>query len=317
MNTRAPERGDDKANPAALRAPALSPLWDEARAFVGFIFEMFCPDRLHTTGVNRRGGALLSIFLANVEAGIRRLILAAALVFTPPAVRPRAKTTRTLPPERAAKKHRAGLCIIRLPSSESTPAIPSQLAAMRRPPEPRPYGHMPFPCDPLLSLPPRAKRSIGRLFPIPFRNPLDRWVRLSRRDPDWRPPEPSNRLKRPKIVLDEDAERIPRKRRLSQANEGLPDSLWDWRRCHDAWTQPVPAPDFAARLEALRRAIANPQALITSTARRIAASRAATRAYASTRAPRLHTPRRARDIDRTRYREDFAPRCHARILDTS
>ncbi|RYG22610.1 MAG: hypothetical protein EON93_24950 [Burkholderiales bacterium] len=50
MNTHAPERGDDKANPAALRAPALSPLWDEARAFVGFIFEMFCADRLRTTG---------------------------------------------------------------------------------------------------------------------------------------------------------------------------------------------------------------------------------------------------------------------------
>ncbi|RYG37559.1 MAG: hypothetical protein EON93_03450 [Burkholderiales bacterium] len=317
MNTRAPEKKDAPAIPAPLRAPALGQLWAEAAAFVGFIFEMFCPDRLRTTGVSRRRGALLSIFLANVEAGIRRLILAAALVFTPPALRPRARSTQTHPTNPSPKKHRAGLCILRLPSMESTPAIPSQLASRRRPPAPTPYGHMPFPCDPLLSLPPRKKPGIGRLFPLPFRNPLDRWVRQSGSRRDRRPPEPSSRPTRPKIARDEDAERIPQKRRAPQANEGLPESLWDWRRCHDAWTNPIPAPDFAARLDALRRAIANPQALITSTARRIALTRAATRAYAATRAPRLRPPKRARDIDRSHYGEDFAPRCHARILDTS
>lgn len=317
MNTRVAETGNDTANPAPLRVAALGPLWDEAKAFVAFIFEMFSPEHLRATGVNRRRGALLSIWLANVEAGIRRLILAAALVFTPPAPRPRKSPAHASPQKPATKKRRAGLCIIRLPSSESTPAIPSQLAAMRRPPEPRPYGHMPFPCDPLLSLPPRAKRSIGRLFAIPFRNPLDRWVRLSRRDPDWRPPEPSFRPKRPKPARNEDDDRIPQKRRKPQANEGLPLSLWDWRRCHDAWNDPIPAPDFAARLEALHRAIANPQALITCTARRIQATRDATRAYAVPRAPNLRTPKRARDIDTIHYREDFAPNCHARILDTS
>ncbi len=316
MNTRGAHTEDDAAIPAALRKPVLGALWKEAGAFVAFLLELFSPDHLRDTGINRERGAQLSIYLANIEAGIRRLILAAALVFTPPAPQPRAARTQPPRAKPVARKHRAGLCIIRLPSTESTPAIPSQLAAMRRPPAPKPYGHMPFPCDPLLSLPPRRKHSIGRIFAIPLRNPLDRWVRLSRRDPDWRPPEPSYRSPRPRIESDDETKRR-RKRSEPQTSAGLPDSLWDWRRCHAAWNDPVPAPDFAARLEALSRAIANPQALITHTARRIHARREATLAHALPRTPNLRTPRRARDIDRYFYREDFAPRCHARIVDTS
>ena len=317
MNTRTPTTGDSTAIPPALHAPALLPLWSEAKAFVAFLLELFSPDHLRETGISRTRGAVLSIFLANVEAGIRRLILVAALAFTPPAIVRRKTIHRAAAPAKPKAQRRVGLCIIRLASQDSTPAIPSQLASRWRPPAPKPYGHMPFPCDPLLSLPPRAKPSIRRWFAVPTRNPLDRWVRLSRRDPDWRPPEPSGRPPRLKVERDEDEARMPRKRKPPRTNEGLPDSLWDWRRCNDAWSDPVPAPDFAARLEALCRAIANPQALITHTARRIHASRAATRTYAATRTPNLRRPKRARDIEARRYREDFAPRCHSRILDTS
>ena len=157
MNTRGAHTEDDAAIPAALRKPVLGALWKEAGAFVAFLLELFSPDHLRDTGINRERGAQLSIYLANIEAGIRRLILAAALVFTPPAPQPRAARTQPPRAKPVARKHRAGLCIIRLPSTESTPAIPSQLAAMRRPPAPKPYGHMPFPCDPLPQPPAAAK----------------------------------------------------------------------------------------------------------------------------------------------------------------
>jgi hypothetical protein len=325
MTTHAPAP-DDTSLPAALRAAALAPLWAEAKAFVGFLFEMFSPARLREQGISRRGGARLSIFLANVEAGLRRLILVAALAFTPPAIVKR-KLTRPPPPRpatpAAAKPRRAGLRIIHLPSADGTPAIPSQLVPRYRPPQYRPYGHIPFPGDPLLSVV-RAKPSFGRIFAVPTRNPLDRWGRLSRRDPDWRPPIFIERDRSydtsPDRDEEEDGDTLPRpkrKRNPPQANEGLPESLWDWRRCHNAWNDPVPAPDFAARLDALRRAIDNPQALITHTARRLQASREAARAYAATRAPNLRRPTRTLDIDTSNYRADFAPRCHARILDSS
>ena len=151
---------------------------------------------------------------------------------------------------------------------------------------PKPYGHIPFPADPLLSLgvtqtrpaPPHAARQ---------RNPLDRWVRLSRRDPDWRPPEAQSRTDRP-------AQPRPSARSQRHAPQTLPDSLHDWRRHHDEWQRLVPAPALAARLDAIERITANPAATILRTARRLQGARERTLALA----------RAARDPPRDRQRRE-------------
>lgn len=313
MNTTAPETGDERGGetPASLSTPVLGALWGEAKVLVRFVLSLFSVAQLRAPGISRRRGALLSMFLAHVEGGIRRIILAAALAFAPPAPRPRvcAATTSPAPAPRACVPRRAGLCIIRLAASD--PAS-GKAPPPAKPARAKPYGHIPFPADPLLSLPHKQQHGGEARFASHRRNPLDRWVRRSRRDPDWRPPEPCEHYV-PRI-RPEDAPR--RERHPPQANEGLPDSLWDWRRQYDAWNEPVAAPDFAARLEALQRIIADPQALIASTARRLHASRepARTRAAARPPAPR---PRRTRDLASSGYGEDFALRTYALFTDTS
>lgn len=333
MNTNAPqpEHAETPAQPdavphpahvhPALRTSALATLWDEARAFVSFMFELFNVDHLRTTGISRRRGVQLSAYLANIESGLRRLILAAALVFTPPA--PRASTPRPPPPiapaKRKPKRYRAGLRIIRLASPDPTPAIPSQFAGKARPAPWKSYGHMPYQGDPLLGLQ-YATRPRDHIVSLRARNPLDRWVRLSPRDPDWRRPEPQDAWatqEDPSPRQPRTRRKSPRKRKPPRTLEGLPDSLWDWRRREEAWAHPIPAPDFAARLEALQRIVAHPGGLITRTARRLQSLRGPVRSRAATRWPTQRPPRRAQDFVRRTYREDFAPRCHARILDTS
>lgn len=310
MNTTAPEQDHERGGetPASLSTPVLGALWGEAKVLVRFVLSLFSVAQLRAPGISRRRGALLSMFLAHVEGGIRRIILAAALAFTAPAPRPRvcAATTSPPPAPHAGAARRAGLCIIRLAASEP--------ASGKTPPPKtaRPYGHIPFPADPLLSLPHKHPQGAEARFASHRRNPLDRWVRRSRRDPDWRPPEPSGDYVA--RLCPEDAPR--RERHPPQANEGLPDSLWDWRRQYDAWNDPVAAPDFAARLEALQRIIADPQALIASTARRLQASRGLARTRAAARPP-APPPRRTRDLASSGYGEDFALRTYALFTDSS
>lgn len=316
-----PERTDPAQAHPAISTPALATLWDDARAFVSFLFEMFNIDHLRAKGISRRRGVQLSAYLANIESGLRRLILAAALVFTPPA--PRATPQRPAPAiatdKPKQKPRRTGLRIIRLASPDPTPAIPTQFAGKARPAPYKTYGHLPYQGDPLLALPHADRLRVDHVLSLRARNPLDRWVRLSPRDPDWRPPETQEPWETPEDPSPQQPRKrkTPHKRKPPQTLEGLPDSLYDWRRCEDAWTQPIPATDFAARLEALERIVARPGALITRTARRLQTFQASVRSRAATRWPTQRPPRRARKIVRTTYREDFPPRCHILLLDSS
>ena len=62
--------------------PAMPPrvrgLWLEAVNWVGWLLAMFDRDALRTKGVSRETGALLGIWLTNIEGAVRRLILVAA-----------------------------------------------------------------------------------------------------------------------------------------------------------------------------------------------------------------------------------------------
>lgn len=317
MNANTPLENDTgaAAMPARLRS-----LWAEACNWVAWLASMFDRNTLKTTGVSREQGARISIWLMNIEGAIRRLILAAALAFTPPAQRAsRAGAARA--PVAAASARRPGFRVFRLRGAveaaprETAPATPRTAKA---------YGHIPFPADPLLCIghapqrPPLATReSIPRA-----RNPLDRWVRPSRQDPDWRAPEDSDFFFRDNASRERSRDNAARPRtRLKPkaqltAPDDIPPSLLDWRRRYDAWTQPVPAPDLAARLEALARVIANPMAAIASTARRLRASNSAPALLPRT-PPDLSPPRRAAHIATAGHTQDFLKRCCEAALDTS
>lgn len=314
MNPRAPK-------PHPIPTP-LRKLWREARALVAWLVTAIDRPSLPTTGISREQGAKVSIWLINIEAAVRRLILAAAITFQLPA--PRAIACAVQP---AARKHivtrRAGFCVFRLAASGATSRA---LTPQPAPAQPRtPFGHIAFPADPLLSLgltqrvtashPPQAHARQP--------HPLDRWVRPSRQDPDWRAPEAPTFFTDPDQAGDKPkrkrAKRTPRPKRAPHDPNALPASLYDWRRCHDEWQKHVPAPDLAARLDALTRITQHPHAAIASAARRLARARQATTSLARRATPRTSVPRRAAHLYTDHRRIDLPDRCHARLAhaDTS
>lgn len=318
MNSRAPK-------PHPIPTP-LRKLWREARALVAWLITAIDRPSLPTTGISREQGAKVSIWLMNIEAAVRRLILAAALNFTLPAPRTIACAARTTPTQ--ATTRRPGFCVFRLAASGSAPATqPAPHPAPKQPTTPKPFGHILFPSDPLLSLGAASPAHVTRMLPTPTarqRHPLDRWVRPSRQDPDWRPPEsPSTFFTDPEQARDTlrraRPKRGPRPKRAPHDPNALPTSLYDWRRRYDEWQKLAPAPDLAARLDALTRITANPQAAITSAARRLARARQTTTTLARRATPRARTPRRAAHLYTGHRRIDLPARCHAKIAhaDTS
>ncbi|RYD81341.1 MAG: hypothetical protein EOP61_43010 [Sphingomonadales bacterium] len=152
-------------------------------------------------------------------------------------------------------------------------------ASHRTPPprQPAPYGHIIFPADPILALGrvplrrPTHRHNGGPILPRPkTKHPLDRWVRLSRNDPDWRPPperdfvdpQPDYDVHHALWSKDWTTETwLPNGEQLKRKKPQRRDSTPEWRRCYDEWNRLVPAPNLAARLDALARATANPNAL--------------------------------------------------------
>lgn len=305
MNTNAHiEEADQPPMPARLRG-----LWGEACAWVGWLLNMFDRDALRATGLKRATGARLNIWLMNIEGALRRLVLAAALAFTPTAPRkaPACAAARVLPT--ASSVRRPGFCVFRLGGAgearaATPPAAPS-----------RPYGHILFPSDPLLRLgpahPPAPRHTRGAR----QRNPLDRWGRLSRRDPDWRPPEGETSFGDALPPCPRQRQDAPRAHRARDP-AALPESLHDWRRHHDEWERLVPAPQLAARLEALAHLMAHPDAVIARAARRLRHARASS---VRETGAMPGTPRRAAHIATMGHTQAFATRCHEALVspDTS
>jgi hypothetical protein len=319
MNPRAPK---SQLIPTPLRK-----LWREARALVAWLITAIDRPALPTTGISREQGAKVSIWLMNIEASVRRLILSAALAFTLPAPRTIA-CARTPAPRKHALTRRPGFCVFRLAgASETPPAIPTQLARPAAPAQRKPFGHIAFPSDPLLTLGAQQNTHAQRT-PPPItrhtRHPLDRWVRPARQDPDWRPNEDENAMfadpeDKPATPKRKRAKREPRPKREPRDPNELPYSLHDWRRCHNEWQKLMPAPDLAARLDALSRITQDPRAAITSAARRLARSRLATTTLARRATPRRTVPRRAAHLYTGHRRINLPDRCHATIAhaDTS
>ncbi|MDP3492799.1 MAG: hypothetical protein Q8R82_06765 [Hyphomonadaceae bacterium] len=293
-------------NATGLIIPApLRTLWSEARDWVSFILAKFDRATMRTTGIRREHGARLAIWLLGVESSIRRLILTAALTLTPPSQRTRASRAQPAPAQPRPKTFR----IFRLHAQDAT----AQRQHTRRASAPAPYGHIRFPADPLLALgaPPSSARRHGdnggpRLPRSRAPNPLDRHGRLSRQDPDWRAPEQSTR---PSMPRDPHAKRT-RTQRAPHNPEALPPSLHDWRRHHDEWQRLIPAPGLAARLDALERIAANPDAAILRTARRLTRSRERALALARAARPASRTPRRVRHVQTAGHAPRFAEACH-------
>ena len=299
MNTNATSSKDPRpAIPAGLAA-----LWYEACDWVRWLFGACDRDTLRTHGVSRRQGAKLGVWLMQVEGAVRRLIIAAALAFTLPAPR----QTRACPlarPAPTASSRRPGFRVFRLAaagdaSGVAPPAIPTQLAKPPHSRDPKPYGHIPLPADPLLSL--GFSRPRPHAAPPPAtthrtRNPLDRWVRPTRQDPDWRAPSGAATLmfgapETPRTFSTRT--HSPRAPRPPRDPEALPASLFDWRRCHDEWERVLPAPDLAARFDALAHLIAHPHAAIARTARRLHAAPAPVLPLARNASAIPDPPRRA------------------------
>lgn len=279
-------RMNTNANPGKQPRPAipagLAALWHEACDWVRWLFGECDRDTLQTHGVSRRQGAKLGVWLMQIEGALRRLILAAALSFALPASR-KLQARALAHTQHTAFARRPGFSVFRLASSgaahgpasgDTPPAIPTQLG--RPPPtQSKPYGHIPFPVDPLLSLgffPPRSHTAPPSAGPHRARNPLDRWVRPTRQDPDWRPPIADTTLMfgapekpRPSSTRTHS----PRTQRPPHDPDALPASLSDWRRCYDEWERVLPAPYLAARFDALAHLIAHPHAAIARTARRL------------------------------------------------
>ncbi|MDP3494913.1 MAG: hypothetical protein Q8R82_17510 [Hyphomonadaceae bacterium] len=314
MNADTPHLSDPSA-PAM--PPRVRTLWSEACDWVAWLVGMFDRDALKTTGISREHGARVSIWLMNIEGAIRRLILAAALVVAPPSPRASRTCAATRVHTVAASPRRPGFCVFRLRGvGETAPRADARTSRSTKP-----YGHLTFPADPLLCLgdaPARTGRTAHAATPR-ARNPLDRWVRPSRQDPDWRAPEERGAFSRRDAMPASHSATRPRATPQPQAQGDLPPSLADWRRRHDAWTQPVPAPDLAARLEALSAVIANPAAAIASAARRLHASCATAPTLMRQAFPDADPPRRAAHIATAGHTTDFLKRCHAGLIapDTS
>ncbi|MET0293823.1 MAG: hypothetical protein ABW042_02315, partial [Phenylobacterium sp.] len=288
---------------AHISAP-IRALWKEAANFIVCVLLQVDRDKVRA-GIDRTQGARLSIWLGGAEAALRRLIIIAALAFTPaPLKHPtRPPTPRTSPSPRPQAPRSRGFRVFHELATGRRGHTPP-----RAPRPPAPYRHLRFAIDPMLAL--------GRGFitrPTPrhnggpamtrhrLPNPLDRWGRLSRNDPDWRPPEPQPRravpAPEPKPDLnDVDLETQPRTRRRKPRSAPRHDSTADWRRCYDEWNRRVPAPALAARLDALNRIIANPAAIIQRTARRLLSRGPHTLMYARDAYPVVAMPRRARHV---------------------
>lgn len=296
--------------PASLRA-----LWKEARDWVAFILGSMDRDEMRSPGIRRERGARLSIWLLNVECAIRRLILTAALALTPPQQRQRASRQRLTPHKPRPPSFR----IFRLHAETATPSRRHARSVPTRPP----CDHIRFPADPLLALggpPARAAyrtHNGGPPLAQPRKpNPLDRQGRLSRQDPDWRAPEESA-SRQPR--RDNPRSRQQRRARALHDPNAFPPSLHDWRRVHDEWQRLIPATGLAARLDALERIAANPNAAILRTARRLAYSRERALALARTARPPSRTPRRVRHVQTAGHAPRFAQASHDKFAahDTS
>lgn len=319
MNPNAPDdQTDSPADHPALPA-GLRSLWAEACEWAGWLANMFSLDKLRA-GIRRETGARLAIWLRDIEGAVRRLILAAALALSPPAQRtPRTcASARTQP--RVAGKRRPAFHIFRLNGAGETPAHATPPGT----PHPRPYGHIPFAADPLLSLGAlhAARHPNARRQHAPRRrNPLDRWVRPSRQDPDWRLSEDDDTLMFSAPAAPRASPpRTPRPPRathdLAAIPASLPASLYDWHRRYDEWERAVPAPDLAARLEALVHIVANPAAAIARAARRLHAARAAILPLARNASKLPGPPRRAAQFPTAGHTTDFLHRSQT-ALDTS
>lgn len=295
-------------------APDLIPvvaraLWRQAAQLILFVLQRYDRARIRT-GIGRTSGAHLSMLLTGAESALRRLIFIAALALSPASLKPiephAARTSRT------ASAPARSFRIFSLHGSSA----PRRISTRHTPRTPTPYGHIRFPSDPILALGrmpsrrPTHRHNGGPLLPRPARrHPLDRWGRLSRNDPDWRPPiAPDYRIIRPPS---------PRKPRDENAPPRAPlDSRADWRRHHDEWQKLVPAPVLAARLDALERAYSDPSRLILRTARRLQSHRARTLSLARAAWPNTDAPRRARHLQVDTWERDVCDAVH-HALDTS
>jgi len=316
MNPNAPDgQTDSPADHPALPA-GLRSLWAEACEWAGWLAGMFSLDKLRA-GIRRETGARLTIWLRDIEGAVRRLILAAALVFTPPAQRtPRTCASARTQPQ-AAGKRRPAFHIFRLNGAGETPAHTTPPGPSR----PKPYGHIPFAADPLLNLGAlhaTSHASAPRQHAPRRRNPLDRWVRPSAPGPRLAPVRRRRhayvqRARRAPRIAATPAARRARPRRIP---ESLPASLYDWRRRYDEWERAVPAPDLAARLEALAHIAANPAAAIARAARRLYAARATILPLARNASTLPGPPRRAAQFPTAGHTTDFFHRSQT-ALDTS
>ena len=308
MNTPSQET-HDHIFPAALRS-----LWSQARGWIAFVLRGCDRTVMRTTGIQREEGARIAIWLQGVESAVRRLILTAALVLTPPAQRARLRATRLSPASRAQRSFR--IFSLREPSTS-----PSRGRAHNAPTR-TPHGHIPFPADPILALgaprvrAPRIGHNGGPPMPrTRAPNPLDRHGRLSRQDPDWRPPEHAASHR----IASDALPRAPRRPRPPRDPEALPPSLYDWRRHYDEWERLIPAPGLAARLDALERVAANPGAIIVRTARRLIHAKERALALARVAKPALRKPHRVRHVEPEMWIPLFAQACHSALAthDTS
>lgn len=300
--------------PATIRA-----LWKEAAKFIVCVLLQVDRDQVRA-GIDRTQGARLSIWLSGAECALRRLIIVAAFALTPAPLRLR--PARPAAPRAVARPPQASFRVFHI-LREAGSTRPSNT------PRPhKPYAHIRFAADPMLALGrnylPRIthRHNGGPATPrTRLRNPLDRWGRLSRDDPDWRPPEPNPYRKRrkPRPEPDLDAPHNPLFDpgfEILRHGRIIRDSRPDWRRCHDEWNRPVPAPQLAARLDALNRIIADPSAIIRRTARRLQTDRDRTRFLVRDASPIVAMPRRARHVVTSGHAQQLAFDAQY-LLDTS
>jgi len=308
-------------NARDLIPPRIRHLWQDAIAFITDLLEQFDRDDMRT-GLRRASGVRLSIMIAKAESALRRLILMAALAFTPAPLKPSRHHT---PTPRTIEERPRSFRIFSLHGS----------GASRRhtppPREPTPYAHIIFPADPILALGrvplcrPTHRHNGGPILPRPTKkHPLDRWVRLSRNDPDWRPPperdftdsEPDSESLNTHALWSDDWRSetwLPNGDKLNPKKPQRHDSTADWRRCYDEWQKLIPAPNLAARLDALARATANPNALIQRTARRLQSGRERTLALARAARPIARLPRLARKVETLDCPQSLAFQVHGQL----
>lgn len=319
MNTRTSSHSDTTAPamPACVRE-----LWSEAVNWVGWLLAMFDRDALRTKGISRETGARLGIWLMNIEGAVRRLVLTAAFALKLPGYWRKPGRSDARSHVAAPSSRRAGFCVFRLrgmgDARQPRPAH-SRHATSR---EPKPYGHIRMPLDPLLNLGATPRAARDRNNTPRARNPLDRWVRLSRQDPDWRPPEQAMRFAHeytPHAAQPKSPRTRPAPHHPEASQAGLPASLYDWRRRHDEWLKLVPAPDFAARFDALQRVATDPSAAIARAARRLALSHNRALMLARQASSEMDPPRRAAHIVTAGHSEAFFRSCHIALItpDTS